>query len=266
MPKTSSAPVLAATLLGVALAGCSASAPVASGGPSATSAPSPSAGASTSTPAATRPTTGTPAAASAVVASSPAAEPSGVPASSAPATAVTGRPSPPPTTSPPATGSPATARPTRTRRPSPGSTAARPSATDGVPAEVAAAVRRLRPVHPQGADITIPWEVDDVSQYDPSASISAVVVRAAYTGSGWVQVLLFHGGRYLGRATSRPVESAELFIDDAPPDTVGVHYQWEPGPGASNADPDYQHEAIIGFRWNGSRVVMQGTLPDAAFL
>lgn len=245
MSQTRPVVALTAAFVGVALAGCSAGGPSASAGPS------------------TAPAS--------VTAGAPSAEKTMPVAAARTGSSVTGTPVSRVAATDTATPRPTAARSTTARRvrsprPSRRAPGTSPAATGGVPTEVAAAVRRLRPVRPQGADMTLPWEVDDLSGYDPSASISAVVVRAANTGSAWVQVLLFHDGRYLGRATSRPVESAELFDDDAPPDTVGVHYQWGPAAGASNGDPQYQHEAVVGFRWNGRRVVMQGTLPDAAFL
>lgn len=128
-----------------------------------------------------------------------------------------------------------------------------------VPAAVTAALRSLRTrTHDED------WGPLDVSTFDPSASLSAVTVTAGATGVGQVQVLMFHGTTYLGRGTSRPVVSAVVDTDDgAPADTIGVNYQWDPQVPFSNGV--FGSEQFITFHWDGTRAVMQGTLPAAAF-
>ena len=108
------------------------------------------------------------------------------------------------------------------------------------------------------------WGPLDVSTFDPDAAISAVTVTAGATGVGQVQVLLFHRSTYLGRGTTRPVVSALVDTDDgAPADTVGVDYQWDPQIPSSSGI--FGSERFVAFHWDGSRAVMQGELPDAAY-
>lgn len=127
------------------------------------------------------------------------------------------------------------------------------------PAPVAAAIEKLKKSTKNPY-----WVPLDVSTFDPTADISAVTVTASATGVGQVQVLLFHKSRYLGRGTLRAVVSAVVDTNDgAPPATVGVNYQWDPQVPYSSGI--FGSEKFIAFHWNGSRAVMEGDLPDAAF-
>lgn len=134
------------------------------------------------------------------------------------------------------------------------------TADDGAtPAPVTAAIQSLRKrtANPD-------WGPLDTSTFDPAAELSAVTVTAGATGVGQVQVLLFHRSTYLGRGTSRPVVSALVDTDDGAPEaTVGVDYQWDPQVPYSSGV--FGHEQFVAFHWNGTKVVMEGNLPDAAF-
>jgi len=163
-----------------------------------------------------------------------------------------------PTQAPPYTRTP-TAEPSTTRPV--GAPVGKDAKGNPVPRLVADTVAKLTPYTFGGQSSG--WLVVDAGHYDPAAALSAVIVQVAETGDSPEQVLLFHGTRYLGRGTSRPVVFAEVTSTDPPAGSVGVRYRWDHvGP---VSDLVFANGQSIGFCWNGSRAVMEQTLSDAAY-
>ena len=79
------------------------------------------------------------------------------------------------------------------------------------------------------------------------------------TASSADQLLLFGpDGRWLG--TGIRCNTGLSWVLGSGPDHVDVHYGWFHGPHPSTADPGGGTE--VTFRWNGSKVIMEGTLPQ----
>ena len=79
------------------------------------------------------------------------------------------------------------------------------------------------------------------------------------TASSSDQLLLFGpDGRWLG--TGIRCNAGLASVTGSGSDHVDVHYGWFHGENASTANPGGGTE--VTFRWNGSRVVMEGTLPQ----
>ncbi|MDQ2722690.1 MAG: LppP/LprE family lipoprotein [Actinomycetota bacterium] len=68
--------------------------------------------------------------------------------------------------------------------------------------------------------------------------------------------MLFHQGRYLGITTKCAFGFTS--IGTTSNDSIGVTYKW-PRQGESNAASSGR--ASVNYRWSGSAVQMQGTLP-----
>lgn len=109
-----------------------------------------------------------------------------------------------------------------------------------------------------------PWSMKPAEydgNFDRCADLSAVVlpIEGASISSA-EQVMLFHRGRYVGTGTSEAWPMAALNAAESTRDAVVVDYQylrpWDDSlAGASG-------QTRLTFRWDGSRVQMEGDLPE----
>ncbi|MFC9898054.1 LppP/LprE family lipoprotein [Nocardia sp. NPDC127579] len=103
------------------------------------------------------------------------------------------------------------------------------------------------------------WIAQQTSRSQPGSCAELLWVRAVGGNSAGapIHLLFFHDGKYLGTATSEAYAFTQVTADSA--DTVTVEYRWLAGD-EPFADPQ-GGPATITYSWNGSSVVMNGTLP-----
>ncbi|MFW0793327.1 LppP/LprE family lipoprotein [Gordonia sp. CPCC 205515] len=101
------------------------------------------------------------------------------------------------------------------------------------------------------------WIFEGETNYNTCYDLSyAAVETARGTASSPSQLLMFHLGKFVGPAIA--CNAAFQTVTGSTPSSVNVTYRW-PNPGDANANPTGQ--ASVVFEWNGSQVVMNGSLP-----
>ncbi|MFE0750849.1 LppP/LprE family lipoprotein [Gordonia sp. NPDC058843] len=126
-------------------------------------------------------------------------------------------------------------------------------------AEVARGISLIAPPFPDGSpNADIPWAPRPYqANYNACAALSYAEITVDHaTASSPEQLLLFHKGKFVG--TGIKCNTAFQSVTNATDDTVFVTYRYLT-PGDPNATP--QGEASVSFHWDGTSVVMNGTLP-----
>lgn len=130
--------------------------------------------------------------------------------------------------------------------------------TDGQ-AEIERGISLIAPPFPGGSpNADTPWAPRPYqANYNTCAALSyAEITVDQATAASPEQLLLFHNGNFVG--TGIKCNTAFQSVTNATDDTVFVTYRYLT-PGDPNASP--QGEASVSFHWDGTSVVMNGTLP-----
>ncbi|MGU3292073.1 LppP/LprE family lipoprotein [Williamsia sp. M5A3_1d] len=127
----------------------------------------------------------------------------------------------------------------------------------GVPSTVSADMRAIAP-----PSTSPTWRVSQVGG-NPCAGLSWVeVLASAAPVAAPRQLLIYHDGRFLGtgiRCQTRYQEYVSLPANDA----IHVTYRYpDPSDPLQSTTQNPVGVANVDFRWNGSRIVMEGTLPS----
>lgn len=104
-----------------------------------------------------------------------------------------------------------------------------------------------------------PHSFDPSSNYNPCASLSAVIITVEQaTGSSPEQVLLFHNGDYVGTGTSKAYAFTSLNAAYTTDDTVAVNYK--DGRNVCTACPG--PTTTVRYQWRGDHVAMLDPPPS----
>jgi hypothetical protein len=116
------------------------------------------------------------------------------------------------------------------------------------------------PTVPQGW----PWRHEPQSilgNFDPCATLSVALITVERgTRSSPEQALLFHGGNYVGTATSKAYGLVSLNSARTTDDTVALDYK-DPKSSAGDANPT---DVTVRYQWQGDHVQMLDPLPPWA--
>ncbi|MGK2320471.1 LppP/LprE family lipoprotein [Gordonia rhizosphera] len=145
----------------------------------------------------------------------------------------------------------ASSTPTVTTEESPAPTCS----TDGSAAITAAAAQIPTPLPDSGPDAG--WVFHGETNYNTCFDLSyAALETAGGTGSSPSQLLMFHLGRFVGRAIA--CNAAFQTVTGSSPTSVNVTYRYL-NAGDPTANPTGRADVV--FVWDASQVVMHGSLP-----